>query len=47
VGREPLPGATTYPDSNKIAIRTDPREYGRLYRLGTELDFYDDESNPR
>jgi hypothetical protein len=25
----------------------DPGEYGRLYRLGTELDYYDDESNQR
>jgi uncharacterized cupin superfamily protein len=46
-GENLYPGATTYPDSNKIAIRTERGEYGRLYRLGTELDYYDDESNQR
>jgi hypothetical protein len=47
VGREPLPSRTTYPDSNKIGIWARAGEGGRLYRLGTKLDYYDGESNQR
>lgn len=46
-GENLYPAATTYPDSNKIGIWTRPGEGSRLYRLGTELDYYDGESNQR
>jgi uncharacterized cupin superfamily protein len=46
-GENLYPAATTYPDSNKIGISTRAGEGGRLYRLGTELDYYDGESNQR
>jgi uncharacterized cupin superfamily protein len=41
------PAATTYPDSNKIGIWTGAGEGGKLYRLGTELDYYDGETGQR
>jgi uncharacterized cupin superfamily protein len=44
-GENLYPAATTYPDSNKIGIWTRPGEGGRLYRLGTELDYYDGETD--
>ena len=46
-GENPYPAAATYPDSNKIGIWTRPGEHARLYRLGTEIDYYDGESNER
>lgn len=46
-GENLYPAATTYPDSDKIGIWTRPGEEGRLYRLGTELDYYDGESGRR
>jgi uncharacterized cupin superfamily protein len=46
-GETLYPAATTYPDSDKIGIWTHPAERGRLYRLGTELNYYDGERNER
>jgi uncharacterized cupin superfamily protein len=46
-GENPYPGAATYPDSDKIGIWTRPGEGARVYRLGTEVDYYDGESNQR
>jgi uncharacterized cupin superfamily protein len=46
-GENLYPATTTYPDSNNIGIWTRPGEPGRLYRLGTELDYYDGETNQR
>jgi hypothetical protein len=43
----PYPWVSTYPDSNKIGVWTRPGGDGRLYRLGTEVDYYDGESNQR
>jgi uncharacterized cupin superfamily protein len=39
------PGVTTYPDSGKIGVWPRADHEGRLYRIGTELDYYDGESN--
>lgn len=44
-GETLYPAATIYPDSDKIGIWTRRGEGGRLYRLGTELDYYDGEAN--
>jgi uncharacterized cupin superfamily protein len=46
-GENLYPGVSTYPDSNKICVWTGVGEDGRVYRLGTELDYYDGESNQR
>jgi hypothetical protein len=46
-GETHWPAATIYPDSNKIGVWTRPGEGGRLYRLGTELDYYDGETGER
>jgi hypothetical protein len=46
-GENLYPSATTYPDSNKIGIWIGAGEGGKLYRLGTELDYFDGESNQR
>lgn len=46
-GENLYPSATTYPDSNKIGIWTGAGEGGKLYRLGTELDYFDGENNQR
>jgi uncharacterized cupin superfamily protein len=42
-----VPAVSVYPDSDKIGVWTRPGEDGRLYRLGTELDYYDGEGNQR
>ena len=39
------PGVTTYPDSGKIGVWPRADQDGRLYRIGTELDYYDGETN--
>jgi uncharacterized cupin superfamily protein len=44
-GENRYPGVTTYPDSGKIGVWPDADRKGRLYRLGTELDYFDGESN--
>ena len=31
----------------QIGIWTQPGEHAKLYRLGTEIDYYDGKSNPR
>jgi uncharacterized cupin superfamily protein len=46
-GENLYPGASIYPDSDKIGIWTRPGEGDKVYRLGTEVDYYDGESNPR
>jgi uncharacterized cupin superfamily protein len=46
-GETHWPAATIYPDSNKIGVWTRRGEGGRLYRLGTELDYYDGETGER
>ncbi|HEX8206764.1 MAG TPA: cupin domain-containing protein [Solirubrobacteraceae bacterium] len=42
-GENLYPAATTYPDSQKIGIWLERGEQGKLYRLGTELDYFDGE----
>ena len=44
-GENLYPATTIYPDSNKIGVWTRAGEDGRMYRLGTELDYYDGESS--
>jgi uncharacterized cupin superfamily protein len=46
-GENLYPGVSVYPDSDKIGIWTRRGEAGRLYRLGTELDYYDGEGDQR
>jgi uncharacterized cupin superfamily protein len=46
-GENLFPAAATYPDSNKIGIWARRGEEGRIYRMGTELDYYDGETNER
>jgi uncharacterized cupin superfamily protein len=46
-GENLYPAAAIYPDSNKIGVWTRRGEGARLYRLGTELDYYDGETGQR
>ena len=46
-GETLYPAATTYPDSEKIGVWSRRGEDGRLYRLGTELDYFDGETGGR
>ena len=46
-GENLYPAAAIYPDSNKIGIWTRAGEGAKLYRLGTELDYYDGETGQR
>ena len=46
-GENLYPAATTYPDSQKIGVWSEPGDPGRLYRLGTELDYFDGEGGGR
>jgi uncharacterized cupin superfamily protein len=46
-GENPYPAAAIYPDSNKIGIWTRRGEPARLYRLGSELDYFDGETGQR
>lgn len=46
-GENLYPAAAIYPDSNKIGIWTRAGEGVRLYRLGTELDYYNGEMGQR
>jgi hypothetical protein len=47
VGREPLPRGVDLPRQQQDRRLTRPGGDGRLYRLGTEVDYYDGESNQR
>ena len=38
------PAVTTYPDSRKIGVWPSADHKGRLYRIGTELDYFDGET---
>ena len=46
-GENLYPAAAIYPDSNKIGIWARAGEGARLYRLGTELNYYDGETDQR
>ena len=46
-GENRYPGVTTYPDSQKIGVWPSADRKGRLYRIGTELDYFDGESDQR